>query len=234
MALVAGREVYITLDEVVDPKHTALVVVDVQNDYFCAGGAYEKIGRDISPCQDMLPRLKGLIEQARGFGVPIVYIQNTTLPDYRSLSGPYLRVAYLHFGMKPGMQQAQLGSWGGEIVGDIAPRPDDTVIRKYRPSAFIGTNLDLYLRSNGIESIVVTGCATEGCVLSTAEVGFFLDYYVVVVEDCVSTADPEGRHQSALHTMTHYLTVVPAKEVVDAWSQASARGVAESAKASSR
>ena len=76
------------------------------------------------------------------------------------------------------------------------------MVKKYRSSAFWGTNLDLLLRSNGIKSLIMAGCTTEGCVESTARDALFNDYYVVVAEDCVAS-DDRAQHEASLLLMRH-------------------------------
>ena len=90
-------------------------------------------------------------------------------------------------------------------------------MKKYRSSAFWGTNLDLLLRSNGIRSLIVTGCTTEGCVESTARDALFNDYYVVVVEDCVASDDP-AQHEASLLLMRHRFDIATAEEVLGVWN----------------
>ena len=90
------------------------------------------------------------------------------------------------------------------------------MVKKYRSSGFWGTNLDLLLRSNGIESLVVTGCTTEGCVESTARDALFNDYYVVIVEDCVAS-DDRAQHEASLLLMRHRFDIASAEEVLRVW-----------------
>jgi len=111
------------------------------------------------------------------------------------------------------------GSDGQQIIPELAPKPGDVVVRKYRSSGFWGTNLDMLLRSNGIKSIVVTGATTEGCVESTARDGLFNDYYVIVPEDCVASDDP-AQHDASMLLMRHRFDVVPSSEILEMWSSA--------------
>jgi nicotinamidase-related amidase len=93
------------------------------------------------------------------------------------------------------------------------------MVKKYRSSAFWGTNLDLLLRSNGIKSIVVSGCTTEGCVESTARDGLFADYYVVIPEDCVAS-DDRAQHDASLLLMRHRFDLASSAEILTEWSSA--------------
>ena len=90
------------------------------------------------------------------------------------------------------------------------------MVKKYRSSAFWGTNLDMLLRANGIESLVVTGCTTEGCVESTARDALFNDYYVVIAEDCVAS-DDRAQHDASLLLMRHRFDIARSEDVLAIW-----------------
>jgi len=101
------------------------------------------------------------------------------------------------------------------------------VVRKYRSSAFFGTNLDLLLRSNGIKTVVIGGCTTEGCVESTARDAMFSDFYVVVATDGVASDDRE-QHAASLLLMRHRFDLATAAEISLVWSAAPAEPRADS------
>jgi nicotinamidase-related amidase len=220
---IEGKQVFTTLAELVDPQHTALVVVDMQRDFCIPGGAFDKLGVDISMYPPMIPRLARLIEGARAVGVPVIYIQMTTLPGRRAESPAQIRFNLrLHLGaggvVEP-LSYTPDGSIGQEVIPELAPQPEDWMVKKYRSSAFWGTNLDLLLRSNGIKSLVVSGCTTEGCVESTARDGLFADYYVVIPEDCVAS-DDRVQHDASLLLMRHRFDLASSAEILSEWSSA--------------
>lgn len=199
-----GRAIREALNDVVARGHTALLVIDVQND-FC-----------YQDCQAMLPRLERLIAVAREAGVFVVYIQNVILADGSSNS-----LADLARRQKIGIRSDLTveGTWGGRIVDQIAPRPSEPVIRKHRMSSFVGTSLDLLLRNRGIETVVCTGTATQGCVINTAYTAVMLDYYVVVVDDCVASFRRD-LHDTALFLMKNSIhQVVDSGALIDIWSE---------------
>jgi nicotinamidase-related amidase len=226
MITVEGKQVYTTLDELVDPAHTALVVVDMQHDFCASGGAFDHLGIDISMYPPMIPRLGRLIAVARRVRVPVVYIQMTVLPGRRSESPAQIRFNLrLHLashGETAPLLYTVEGTPGHAIVPALAPKPGDWIVRKYRSSGFWGTNLDLLLRSNDVETVVMTGCTTEGCVESTARDAMFNDYYVVVAEDCVASDDPR-QHDASLLLMRHRFDVTPSAAILDVWAQQQAR-----------
>jgi nicotinamidase-related amidase len=219
---IEGKQVFTTLAELVDPRHTALVVVDMQRDFCIPGGAFDKLGVDISMYPPMIPRLARLIDGARASGLPVIYIQMTVLPGRRSESPAQIRFNLrLHLGAEGVAEPLSYtpdGSVGQEVIPALAPQDGDWIVKKYRSSAFWGTNLDMLLRSNGIQSIVVTGCTTEGCVESTARDGLFADYYVVIPEDCVAS-DDRAQHDASLLLMRHRFDLASSEEILAEWSQ---------------
>ena len=220
MIEIEGKQVFTELAELVDPAHSALVVVDMQRDFCQTGGAFDRLGVDISMYPPVIPRIARLIEGARGAGVQMIYIQMTVLPGRKSESPAQIRFnRRMHLANAGGEPLAYTadGSSGQEVLPELAPVDGDLVVKKYRSSAFWGTNLDLLLRSNGIKSVIVTGCTTEGCVESTARDALFNDYYVVVVEDCVAS-DDHDQHEASLLLMRHRFDIATAEEVLRVWN----------------
>ena len=198
MAAVVHR----SLEEMVSPRHAALLVVDVQKDLCPPSYA------------PMLPRLARVIEAARKAKVFVIYVQNVVLPGGISHSPSEIsrRTA---LGLR--LEYTLEGTPGAQFVPEIAPRPGEPVVRKHRLNAFEGTSLDLLLRSRGIETIVVTGVATHGCVISTSYAAVALNYYVIPVADCVDSWQRD-LHDAALHVMKHTMhRVVTSEELIAAW-----------------
>ena len=109
-------------------------------------------------------------------------------------------------------------TWGQQFCDGLEPQSVEPIIKKHRSSAFVATDLDSVLRSNGIESLIVTGCVTHGCVQATARHGAYNDYYVVVVKDCVASTSRE-LHEAALKIMESRLDVVDSQEILNEWTQ---------------
>ncbi len=227
MITIENKVVFTTLAELVDPKHTALIVVDMQNDFCKPGGAFDQLGIDISMYPAMLPHLSRMLAGAREVGVKVIYILMTVLPNRVSDSPAQIRFNMRLHLASHGAAQPLLytieGSAGQEILEELAPQAGDLVVRKYRSSAFWGTNLDMLLRSNAIETVIVTGCTTEGCVESTARDALFNDYYVVLPEDCVASDDPL-QHQASLFLMRHRFDVVSSADILSIWKEHQAAG----------
>jgi nicotinamidase-related amidase len=220
MITIENKQVCSTLEELVDARRSALVVVDMQNDFCKPGWAFDQLGIDLSMYPPMLPRLSRLLTGARDTGVVVIYIQMTTLPGRRSDSPAQIRFNMrLHLASHEATQPLLYtieGSPGQAIIPELEPRPGDLIIRKYRSSGFWGTNLDMLLRSNHVETVIMTGCTTEGCVESTARDALFNDYYVVVPEDCVASDDPR-QHKASLFLMRHRFDVVLSDEILAVW-----------------
>lgn len=193
------------LGSTVAASHTALLVIDVQND-FC---------RD-APRQAMIPRIRRLLDVARSASTLVIYVQNTVLPGGASDS-PSDLARRRKLGINTDVTIE--GSDGWRIVDALQPQPGDPIIRKHRLSALTGTTLDTILRSHGIRTIVCTGTATHGCVINTAYAAIALNYYVVVAEDCVATWKPD-LHEAALHLMRSTINyVVDSESLMAIWQQ---------------
>ena len=216
MIEIDGKQVFTELAELVAPAHTALVVVDMQRDFCAAGWAFDRLGVDISMYPPLVPRLAGLVEGARAAAVRVIFLQMTVLPGRASDSPAQLRFNLrLHLashGAVEPMSYTLDGSEGQEMIVELAPQPGDLVVKKYRSSGFWATNFDLLLRSNGIKSVVMTGC-----VESTARDALFNDYYVVIAEDCVAS-DDRAQHDASLLLMRHRFDLATAESILACWS----------------
>ena len=111
------------------------------------------------------------------------------------------------------------GSWGAEIIPELSPQPQDFVVRKHRLSGFSKTRLDQILRSNHIQSVIVTGTATGGCVQDTAvDASTHFDYYTVIAEDCVTQNDLSG-HVQAMAFLKRRFDIISTDELIGLWSK---------------
>ncbi|GAC1466441.1 MAG: cysteine hydrolase [Ktedonobacteraceae bacterium] len=217
MITIGNKRVYMTLEELVDVRHTAIIVVDMQRDFCEQGGMFGQLGISLAMYPPMIPYLSRLLVSARALHVPIIYIQMTSFSDRRSESPAQIRFNMrLHDGVHAATEPLLYtvdGTPGQEIIPELAPEVGDFIVQKYRSSAFWGTNLDMLLRSNKIETVIVTGCTTEGCVESTARDALFNDYYVVLPEDCVASDDAR-QHEASLFLMRHRFDVVLSQDIL--------------------
>lgn len=159
-------------DEVrVDPTRTALVVVDMQNDFVKEGGSLF-----VPDAEATIPNIKNLLDLARESGMKVVFTQDT-----HSEGDPEWEIWPEH---------AREGSWGWEIVEELTPLESETVIRKVRYDAFYGTSLDHLLRTWGVETLVICGTVANICVHYTAASAALRWYEVVIPRDATSALDP--------------------------------------------
>jgi nicotinamidase-related amidase len=220
MIKVAGKDVFTELSELVAPEHTALLLIDMQHDFVDADGLFASLGVDVSMYRASLPKLASLLDEARSASVLVIHVQNTALPDRMSDSPAQLRFNLrMHAGHRRDgapLRYSVPGTPGHEFVRELAPREHELVVRKYRSSAFWGTNLEMLLRSNGIKTVVVGGCTTEGCVESTARDAMFNDLYVVIAADCVAS-DDRAQHEASMLLMRHRFDMAMSADISAVW-----------------
>jgi nicotinamidase-related amidase len=220
---IEGKRVCTELAELVDPARTALVLVDMQRDFVEPGGLFAVLGIDLTMYERTRPRLAELLGAARRHGVLVIHVQNTALPDRLSDSPAQLRFNLrMHQAARregPPLRYTVPGTPGHEFVPELSPQPGELVVRKYRSSAFWGTNLELLLRSNGIQTVVIGGCTTEGCVESTARDAMFSDHYVVIADDCVGSDDRE-QHAASMLLMRHRFDMASGPQIAAVWRAA--------------
>jgi ureidoacrylate peracid hydrolase len=203
----------------IDPNRSAVIVIDIQNDFCHEAGAFGRVGHDNARMPKMAAAVRLLLAEARARQVLTIFVRATY--DREVTSRPLAQHR-----KRLGLLQSLCleGTWGADWFADVAPAglPNEVVLTKHRFDAFQGTPLDLYLRSNGIETVIVTGVVTSGCVESTVRDAFFLDYHVVVPHDGVAEAANE-RHEIALAVMERsFATITSIDDVVNAWRQSNA------------
>lgn len=199
-----------------DPSHTALIIIDVQNDFCSPAGSLAGLGFDTSAAQEIIPRLRELVNVSRRVGLPVFFVR--TLHDQSTDSPQWLG----RVGDGPGTERTGLtcrtGTWGSDFF-EIQPGPGEQVVIKNRFSAFVGTNLDLLLRTRGIRSLLFTGVTTETCVESTLRDGLFREYYVSLIEDCAASYSQEAHAASANTVAKNFGTVVPSWQLLQFWQE---------------
>jgi nicotinamidase-related amidase len=222
MINIEGKDVFTELAELVDPAHTALIVVDMQRDFIEPDGVFGALGINLSMYAETRPRLAALLAAARSSGTIVVHLQNTVLPGRMGDSPAQIRFNLrMHEAARrdgPPLRYTVPGTPGYEFAQDFSPLPQELIVRKYRSSGFWGTNLDMLLRSNGVRTVVVGGCTTEGCVESTARDAMFNDYYVVIPEDCVGS-DDRAQHEASMLLMRHRFDIATGDDIRRLWRE---------------
>lgn len=165
--------------DVIDPQKTAVIVVDMQNDFVAPGAALRS-----AQAAAMVPKLAATLKSCRERGMRVLYTTHAHRRDGCDMG----RFADLY---PPIADRSSLvdGTPGVEIFPDLAPAPGEHVIKKHRYSAFFATDLDLILRQWGIVNVVVCGTTTENCCHATARDAMFNGYKVAFLSDCTGTFD---------------------------------------------
>ena len=203
-----------TVEEIMNPSHTALIVVDMQRDFCTGEGSFARSGLDVSAVRAIIPPVQRLLEAARKAGVLPVFLQQMTLPGAAGDGD-----AWLAFKTRDGKspEYALAGSEGMEMIPELSPRREEICVPKCRPSGFHGTFLDQILRANGIRTVLVCGTRTEGCVLATVLDASFYDYYTCVAEDCVASSSL-NMQEAALAIMRSRYLMLNSEEIIRLWS----------------
>lgn len=215
----AHRPLLTTLGEKVEPRHAALLVIDVQNDFCAEGGMMHREGRDLGEVQKMARALPRLLDAARDAGVLVVFVRNVySTEENHYLSDVWLeQAARRRAGSYTVWPVCGPESWEGDFY-TVRPLPEEPVITKHRFSAFHNTDLETVLRAHSIRSVVLAGVATNVCVETTAREAFVRDYYVVFLDDGTATYD-RASHEATLNSIERFFgQVATIDDVVGCWN----------------
>ena len=202
-----------------DPRHAALIIVDVQNDFCHSEGTFGQRGFDMSAAQQAARQTQSAIDLAHQVGVPVIFIQ--TLHSHWTTDEAW-EGRYGNLPGSEGMVNCREGTWGAEFY-HVAPGPQDRVVVKHRYSAFLYTELELILRCKGVRTAVVCGVTTDNCVRATVLDAFMRGYHVVVLEDGTACTRPH-LHELAIKDMSGKLAIImPSARLTEFWGSASTR-----------
>jgi ureidoacrylate peracid hydrolase len=188
-----------------DPRRTAILVVDMLNDFCKPGGAMVLPGYE-----KLVPPQRAIISAARRTGATVIFIADNHRPKRRDRE--FLKRTPHCFE----------GSWGAQVIEELEPQPDDILVTKRRYSAFFNTDLDLTLRDLEIETVIVMGVVTNICVRSTVHDAFFHGYQVIVPEDGVAATGQREQESSLYDIATHFGVVSDSRAVVAGLSERAA------------
>ena len=177
-----------------DPKNTAVLLIEYQNDFTTEGGALHGAVAPTMDQTNMMANSQQVVEQARAAGATIIHIPISFAPGYHEItSHPY--------GILKGVVDSNAfvkGEWGCQISDEMAPQDGDIVVEGKRGlDTFGSTNLDFILRSKGINRVAIGGFLTNCCVESTMRSAYEKGYDVVTMTDCVAATSPE-EHENAI------------------------------------
>lgn len=191
----------------IDLATSAVVVVDMQNDFLHPDGWFPRAGVDPAPLRAVIPAVAEVVAAARAAGVPVIWLNWGVRPDRAELSAPLLAIA-TNGGSRPVYADpapsgrgriAVAGDWGGEVVDELAPRADELTVFKHRLSGFWDNALDTILRNRGIDTLLFTGINIDRCVFATLCDASFLGYGCVLVEDACATPSPDFVREAILY-----------------------------------
>lgn len=184
----------------IDTSKTAVIVVDMQNDFGATGGMFDRAGIDISGIQRAIGPAARVLAAARDAGVKVVYLKMGYRPDLSDLGAPdsVNRVRHQRMGVgeiirAPDGRESRIlirDTWNTDIVPALKPQADDLIVYKTRFSGFYETDLDARLKQMEIKYLMITGCTTSICVESTVRDAMFRDYLCVLLADCMN--EPVG------------------------------------------
>jgi ureidoacrylate peracid hydrolase len=181
--------------------NTAIIVIDMQNDFGAKGGMFDRAGIDISSIQKVVNPVSNVLTAARERGIQIIYLKMGFKPDLSDLGSTEFttrmkRARRLHIGdtiIAPNGSKGRIlvqDTWNTDILSELKPQSNDIIIPKNRFNGFYQTSLDSILRSLGKKYLILTGCTTSVCVESTARDASFRGFMPIVLADC--TAEPIG------------------------------------------
>ncbi len=201
---------------VLDLARTALVVIDMQNDFCHPHGWLASIGVDVSPARQPIAPLQVLLPRLRSADVPVLWVNWGNRPDRLNLSPSLLHV-YNPDGRSTGLGDAlpgapqginqtstpvlEAGSWGAAVVEELAPDTNDIRIDKFRMGGFTDTCLDSVLRNLGVNTLLFAGVNADQCVLATLMQANFLGYDCVLLQDCAATISPAFCQEATLYNV---------------------------------
>ncbi|HEY9491188.1 MAG TPA: isochorismatase family cysteine hydrolase [Nitrososphaeraceae archaeon] len=186
----------------------ALLVIDMQNGFVSKGGSYDLMGLNVSKYSDVVPSLKQLIGFCRKVKIPIFYSQAV-----REESGIDLLTRSHRILPKSREERIKRrpicirGSWDAEIVEELKPNFDDHVVIKRRDSVFQDTEVEVWLRSLGIDSIIFAGIDTSICVESSLRDAFNHGYDIILISDATASNNL-NHYNSTLDNIRNYYGLV--------------------------
>ena len=191
-----------------NPESTALIIVDMQKDFCCEEGIFHKRGFDIVSAQKLAMRLNSFLKEARKTLKHIIHLHMIKKPEFTS---PMVQDLYSRIKMERSYNPALAEPY------EVIPQTGDIVIPKHKYSGFVSTYLDPFLRSKRINTLILTGLATNVCVESTARDGFMKEYYIVIPSDLTEGTSTEAKKWSLSNLDTFFAEVVSSDEILECW-----------------
>lgn len=182
-----------------DLAKTAILIIDMQNDFCHVDGWLSHIGVDVTPTQTAIAPLQKLLPTLRQVQVPIIWLNWGNRPDLLNMSAAALHV-YNPTGNGVGLGDPlpangapvlSKGSWAAAVVDELEQKPTDICVDKYRMSGFWDTPLDSILKNTGRTTLLFAGVNVDQCVMATLQDANFLGYDCILIKDCSATTSPD-------------------------------------------
>lgn len=205
----------------IDAARTALIVIDMQNDFCHPDGWLASIGVDVGPARAPIAPLAAFLPSARQAGLPVIWVNWGNRPDRANISPSLLHV-YKPSGSGTGLGDPlpggsavlEAGSWSAAIVDGLATAESDLHVAKYRMSGFWDTPLDSILRNLRVDTLLFAGVNLDQCVACTLQDANFLGYDCVLLDDCCATTSPAFCTDATLYNVKQCFGFVAASSAV--------------------
>jgi ureidoacrylate peracid hydrolase len=208
-----------------DPKHTALLVIDMQNAFAHPDGALGASGVDMSAAADAVARTRELVEGCKAAGIHVFWTMQEHLVGDATRGRKRLRGHTTKRVRVP----SEEGTWDAELVEELAPLADEPihVVKKHRFGAFYDTRLHTLMRARDVDALLVTGATANACVETTLREAYLRDLDTIAVTDCIVGVRREWT-ETVQEIWAHYLCELATSGDVLAWLGQPVPAVAES------
>jgi nicotinamidase-related amidase len=208
----SANELLLSLPGRIAPAHTAVLVVDMQNDFCAPGGWIETVSKkDTAVYPAVAQAIAELVRNARNAKIPVLWVRADYSPDKvpETMRARAAKMGATGICCEP-------GTWGADWFGE-RPAPGEAVYTKHCYSGFVGTELDADLKKRGVRTLVFAGVQTHICVESTLRDAHSLGYYCVLAGDCVASHAPAAQEQTLAHVRALFGDVASFAELVQIW-----------------
>jgi len=210
----SGMDILETLEELVDPKHTLLLLWDFA----------ENVAGKTFNAKTMVQQTAKLLDAARARQLRICYSYQNNMYLVGDTGAPTVRMR-MKRANRPVAEILKVPEPVGlsprpKIMDAVMPRDDEIILEKFAPNAFLGTCFEWWLKKFGVKTIILTGVNVATGISGTAREAINLGYYAVVVRDCVGTSSKED-YDVALAAMDRLFDVVTADDIIDVWKRTS-------------
>ncbi len=201
---------------ILDPRKTALIVIDMQNAFAHEKGTLGISGVNIEPAQRAIEPIGRLVQGCKDAGMPVLWTIQEHFPNERDHRRGKKRLP--SHTSKRKTVSAQAGSWDAQLLDELAPLADDPslIIRKHRFGGFYETRMQIVLEMLGVEALLITGATANACVETTMREAYLRDYDVAAVTDCIAGVSPEWE-KPAQEVWSHYLGILTNSGAVLEW-----------------